>query len=233
MSNIITVYFSGETFAKTDPLWQIDYGMKLLFADIDLPSAYEVVFEADGQACTMLGDETGVDIPTAFIQTGETIYARVFLHSGESDGFVEYVAVIPNNAAIAPSDEPPTPEQESVISRLITLIEAAQEQTASDAHDADLSAQAAKASEDNAKTSEDNAKTSETNANNSANAASGSATSANNAKLAAQTAQEKAEEAQGKAEDAQEAAEDARDEAQTILNRTIYIGDDGLFYINN
>ena len=125
MTNIITVYFSGETFAKTDPLWQIDYGMKLLFADIDLPSAYKVVFEADGQACTMLGDETGVDIPTAFIQTGKTIYARVFLHSGESDGFVEYVAVIPNNAAIAPADEPPTPEQQSVIDRLIGLMEQA------------------------------------------------------------------------------------------------------------
>ena len=87
-------------------------------------------------AGTMLGDESGCPIPTAFVQTGKTIYARVFLHDGEDNGFVEYEAVIPNKVAIAPTDIP-TPEQEGVISQLITLMEAAVEDAQKAAEEAE------------------------------------------------------------------------------------------------
>lgn len=123
MSNIITATFNGDNITRTEPVYQIDYGMVIKFEGIELPDNYEVVFEVEEQACTQLGDENGAPIPTAYIQTGKPIYARIFLHSGES-GYVAYTAVIPNQVAVAPTDEP-TPEQASVIAQMMQLMQEA------------------------------------------------------------------------------------------------------------
>ena len=130
MSNIITATFNGDNITQTEPVCQIDYGLGIKFEGVELPENYEVVFEADGQACTELGDSTGAPIPTAYIQTGKTIYARVFLHTGANDGYVVYTAIIPNTYAVAPSDEP-TPQEASVIAQMMALMNEALEKVKS------------------------------------------------------------------------------------------------------
>ena len=116
--NIITATFGNGNMTRTEPVWQIDYGQYIQFADVELPDQYQVIFECGGQACTVLGDSNGAEIPLAYIQSGKTIYARVFLHVGEDDGEVAYSATIPNIAAATPGDTP-TPEQIDIINQLI------------------------------------------------------------------------------------------------------------------
>ena len=61
---------------KTIPLYQYDYGQKLIITGIELPDYYEVHFsnELHGEAVTSIGDDSGVDIPDAVLTSGSPIY---------------------------------------------------------------------------------------------------------------------------------------------------------------
>jgi len=73
----------------------------------------------------MIGDETGVDIPDEYLTTGQTIFVWLFLHVGENDGETEYRGYIPVTDRAKPTDEEPTPEQQSVITQTIAALNAA------------------------------------------------------------------------------------------------------------
>lgn len=131
MSNIITAKFkAGQTSAWADGLYQYDYGQILKFDGLELPEAYEVHFSDTpiiGDAKTQIGNADGVTIPDEYLQTGSTIYAWVFLHTGEDDGETEYSITVPVTKRPKPTDEAPTPQEQSAIDQAIAALNIAVE----------------------------------------------------------------------------------------------------------
>lgn len=209
MTNIIEATFGGATVCRTPPAYQYDYGQLLSFPDLDLPTAFECHFSNTerGTSVTQIGSSNTVTIPDTMFQSGAYIYAWVFLHTGENDGETEYMAVIPILKRARPSDDTPSPVEQSAITQAIAALNAAVEQTGEDVEDASASAAAALASEQAAAASEVNAAASaaaalasEQAAANSASAAAQSeqnaATSEANAGLSASAAETSADRAE-------------------------------------
>lgn len=201
--------------AKTIPLYQYDYGQKLLIKGVELPEYYEVHFSNQqyGDAITVLGDSTGVLIPDSLVATGETIYVWLFLHDTSYDGETEYMGAIPVIKRAQPTDVTPTPEEQSIITEVIAALnnmeddmseqvqaaEAAKEAaqtaqtaaegaatTASGYVDTVTAAQtAAEAAQAAAETAATSATASATSATSSANSANNALAEATNAKIAA------------------------------------------------
>ena len=180
MTNIIEATFGGATVCRTPPAYQYDYGQLLTFPDLDLPTAFECHFSNTerGTSVTQIGANNVVTIPDTMFQTGAYIYAWVFLHTGEDDGETEYMAVIPILKRAQPTDDVPTPVEQSAITQAIAALNAAVEQTGEDVADAAASAAAALASEQAAAASEVNAAASESAAASNAAAAATSASAA-------------------------------------------------------
>ncbi|MBR5281133.1 MAG: hypothetical protein IKU26_09240, partial [Clostridia bacterium] len=149
MTNIIAASFGGATVCRTSPAYQYDYGQLLTFPDLELPTAFECHFSNTerGTSVTQIGANNVVTIPDTMFQTGAYIYAWVFLHTGEDDGETEYMAVIPILKRAQPTDDVPTPVEQSAITQAIAALNAAVEQTGEDVVDAAASAAAALASE--------------------------------------------------------------------------------------
>ena len=126
MGNIVTAFFPpGSNRATTAYRYQWDYGQILQFSGITLPSTYMVHFSnyVDNEATKMLGDEDGVEIPDAYLMTGLPVYAWVYLHTGEDDGETVYEVTIPVRKRSQPTDETPTPAQQSIIDQLEEAVE--------------------------------------------------------------------------------------------------------------
>lgn len=128
--NILKVAFGGNRMVTSNALWQYDYGQVLQIKGITLPEMYEVHFSVSdsGNAYVAIGDSDGVDIPDALLEIGDSIYAHIYLHTGEDDGETEYRIVIPVHKRAKPTHETPTPVQQSEIERLIALCEEIVEQ---------------------------------------------------------------------------------------------------------
>lgn len=126
MSNILNAVFDGSRRkAITCPLFQYDYGQILKIAGIELPASYQVQFsntEDAGVSKTMLGDADGVQIPDEYLLTGDYIYAFIYLHETEDDGETEYVIEIPVIRRPVPSEETPTPAEQSLIDQLLAQL---------------------------------------------------------------------------------------------------------------
>lgn len=123
-----TVSFHGLRITSTVPLYQFDYGQMLLFDDLDLPEAYEVHFsnsDKRGDSTKQIGDETGVIIPDMYFQSGEDIFAWIYLHADDDDGETEYKVKIPINKRARPTDIEPTPVQQDAITQALAALEAA------------------------------------------------------------------------------------------------------------
>lgn len=128
-TNINKVYFNGKTSAYAERvLYQWDYGQILQLPDLQLPSSYQVHFAnqpAGGQAYVVLGDENGVPIPDTLLTTGLPINAWVFLQTGEDDGETCYKVFIPVTPRPKPSEETPTPAQQSALDKAIAALNTA------------------------------------------------------------------------------------------------------------
>ena len=219
--NVVTASFQDGRITLTAPLWQYDYGQILRFTGVSLPETYEVHFSNTkdrGNAKTAIGNANGVFIPDEFLTTGGSVFAWVFLHTGEDDGETEYRARIPVNKRAMPSDEVPTPQERSVIIQAIAALNAAVESTSEgaasssvSATSAEISAANASASASGAETAAVNAAVSESEAKASASAAAQAATQAVNA---AEAAMEKAMEADVSAQSANSFASSASSSAQ-------------------
>ena len=130
VSNIINIEFGNMTMVETEPHYQYDYGQKVKFTDLSLPSKYEVHFSNDatqGYSYSQMGDSNGVSIPDALFQTGKPIFVFLYLHSSDNDGRTVYVAKIPVRPRAKPSDYVPTPEEQSALTRAIAAIQEAAE----------------------------------------------------------------------------------------------------------
>ena len=131
-NNILKVVFganrtSMENYARSASLWQYDYGQKLLIEGVTLPMAYEVHFsnKRHGNSVTVIGDDTGVNIPDEMLLSGQDVYAWVYLHSTENDGETEYMVTIPVNKRAEPTNDLPTQVQQDVIDQTIAALQAA------------------------------------------------------------------------------------------------------------
>ena len=127
-NNIVTAVFGNNSdLAGTRSLWQWDYGMRLKMVGLDLPATYTVHQSNEkmsGSAKTVIGDETGVDILDEYLTTGKTVYAWVYLHTGEADGETVKMVMIPVNARPMPVEEQPTPVQRGLIDTAIAELNA-------------------------------------------------------------------------------------------------------------
>lgn len=229
MTNIIKANFGKETICRTAPAYQYDYGQLISFPGLNLPVSFECHFSNSdrGNSVTQIGADNAVTIPDAMFQSGDSIYAWVFLHTGEDDGETEYMAVIPILKRAKPSNDVPTPVQQDAITQAIAALNAAVEQTGHDVTDAAASASAALASEQAAARSETNAGNSATAAGQSATAAGQSATAAHQSELNA-SASESA--AASSAADAYRDAERAEQAANTAGYMDVEIIDGRLIY---
>lgn len=159
-NNVVTATFNGATEIVADSRYQYDYGQTLVFADLNLPEAYEVHFSnksSGGTTITQIGNDEGVTIPDQFLSTGGTVYAWVFLHEGEDDGETMYRVAIPVKRRPQPSDDQPTPSEQSAITQAIAALNVAVEEANESAERAALSEANASDSEENASASEENA----------------------------------------------------------------------------
>ena len=131
MLNIVNAYFKDAQMTKTEACYQYDYGRILRLNDLELPDEYEVHFSNSdrGSSITMIGDSNGVSIPDEFFVSGETIYAWIFLHEGENDGETVKEVIIPIIRKSKPTDEEPTPVEQSVITQAIAALNVAVEET--------------------------------------------------------------------------------------------------------
>ena len=128
MSKTITAVFGNGIFATTAKVFQWDAGDKLQFVGIDLPEHYKVDFSNSlvGASKSMLGDSTGVVIPPEYFHPGRMIYAWVVIP--DNDGrYTKYQVNIPIYMRATPTNEEPTPEQESALDEAITALNDAAE----------------------------------------------------------------------------------------------------------
>jgi len=135
-TNVLKIAFGGSKSVKSNPLYQYDYGQKILFVGLSLPNVYEVHFsnyDETGESKTSLGDETGAIIPDEYLTTGLDVYAWIFLHADTSDGETKYKVRIPVNKRARPSDTEPTPVQQDIITQAIAVLNQAVVDTAESA----------------------------------------------------------------------------------------------------
>lgn len=131
MLNVITAKFcSGSNQTWTAEAWQYDYGQVLQIEGLELPDAYEVHFSntpINGNAKPQIGNAEGVEIPDEYFESGEPIYAWLFLHQGEDDGETEKMVTIPIKKRSKEVNEQPTPVEQSAITQAIAALNIAVE----------------------------------------------------------------------------------------------------------
>ena len=225
-SNIINVYFDDARRARTEPLYQWDYGQILQFPGLTLPTAYEAQFSnvpASGETITSIGDEDGVLIPDEFLTTGQNVYCWIFLHTDEDDGETEYYITIPVQKRPEPSDIQPTPVQQDVITQAISALNQAVEQTGQDVIDANAAKVAAEAAQGAAEAAQTAAEGAEGRAQGYARDAADSASSASHDAGAAEDAQAAAEAARDLAKEYADDAADSADKAEQAASTAGYM----------
>ena len=107
-----------------NPLFQYDYGQKLMFEDTPLPATYEVHFSnsefEESKVC--IGNSEGVSIPDEYLLSGEPVYVWVFLHAGVEDGETEFRGMIPVITRPESTDIPVTPQEHNIITETIAAL---------------------------------------------------------------------------------------------------------------
>ena len=126
---IVAAFNERDRRCVIGPLWQYDYGQILKFEGIELPALYEVHFANNprGSAKVAFGTENGVPIPDEFLTSGASVFAWLFLHTGQDDGETEYQVEIVVRRRAKASAEEPTPPEHDTITELIAEMTVASE----------------------------------------------------------------------------------------------------------
>ena len=131
MGNIITVDLSRGKKITLNPVFQWNHGMTMRFINAALPQTYRVDFSNSvrGKAKSQIGSaEEGVLIPDELFFPGDTIYAWIVLALTEDSAIAEWQINLPIDPKAKPTNEPFSPQQQSVADQLIyQLNEAVQE----------------------------------------------------------------------------------------------------------
>lgn len=206
----VIVKMTARRCFRTEPIYQYDVGHELVFDGFELPATFEVHFSLSpmGKSITQVGQNGVCVLPDMYAQTAAPIYAWLYI-ADEETGLTKYSIEIPVQRRAKPTDQQPTPVQQSAIDQAIAALNAGAE-AAEDAQEAAEAAQTgAETAQGQAEDAATRAANSAIDADSSRRFADQSATEAQVAQGKAETAQTKAETAQGKAEAAQAAAEAA------------------------
>lgn len=132
MSNIIQAAFGTSKYVLTAEQPQYAYGQFLSISGADLPETFEIYYSNasfGGKAKRQIGENNIVPIPDEYFVSGHTIYAWIVMHEGTDDGKAEYRIEIPIKRGSKPTDEQPTPIEQSVITQAIAVLNNAVELT--------------------------------------------------------------------------------------------------------
>lgn len=189
----VIVKMTARRCFRTEPIWQYDGGHVLTFEGFDLPMSFEVHFSRSpmGNAIPQIGTNGVCTVPEMFTQNAGVIYAWLYIADVDSR-LTKYSIEIPVAKRAKPTNQEPTPVEQSAIDQAIAALNAGVE-AAEDAQEAAEAAQAsaesyAESAGQSAITSTNAATaaaTSEGNAASSATAAASSATDANASRQAA------------------------------------------------
>lgn len=203
-SNVIIAALGGGRTTVTASRYMEDYGQVLKITGVELPDVYQVDFAnspTDGNSVTMVGNADGVLIPRQFFDTGQDVYAFLYITRADAGRTMATIR-IPNKRRPHRTNEEPTPEEQSVIDQTIAALNEAVEQTAADAEQtasdatrAEAAREGAESAEANAEASASAAATSEANAAQSASTASAAETSASQSAQSALINADRAEQA--------------------------------------
>lgn len=125
--NTVNITLLDGQDAAGGPLFQYDYGQRVLFAGAQLPAAFEVHFgntERLGDSVSVIGSGGAADIPDACLESGRDVWFWIFLHTGEDDGETVFRGRIRVVARTKVTHEEPTPVQQSEISQAIAALNA-------------------------------------------------------------------------------------------------------------
>lgn len=133
MNTTTVTFFGRETACFAQPLWQWDYGQILVIKGVELPESFEVHWtdKTSGTTTTTMGQTvdgvSSVEVPDVYLESGNTVFAYIYLHETEADGETEYKVTIPVLPRPRPVHETPTPVQQTEIEQLMAQLEAATE----------------------------------------------------------------------------------------------------------
>lgn len=232
--NVVTAYLGNNRATTTAGRYQWDYGQVLRIEGINLPYSFQAHFSNTprlGTSKTAIGTDGAVVIPDEYLTTGKTIYAWIFLHDSATDGETIYSITIPVIPRPRPTDEEPTPEQQSEINQYINALNSGVERAETAADSAEASATASQASADesagSATTAAQKASEAATSAGNAAQSAQAAAASETAAGQSASAAAESEAAAQASADDAAESADRAEQAAGQSGYMFFYIDERG------
>lgn len=115
--------------------FQYDYGQVLRLDGFDnLPFAFEMHFGVgNGKSVPVIGQGNEVEVPDMCLLRHGTITAWLYLHDAETDGETRYTIEIPVKPRSEVTHEEPTPVQQSEIEQLIAALNAAVEESETNA----------------------------------------------------------------------------------------------------
>ena len=196
----IIVKMTARRAFRTEPIWQYDVGHELVFEGFELPAAFEVHFSLSpmGKSITQVGQNGVCVLPDMYAQTAAPIYAWLYIVDTET-GLTKYSIEIPVQRRAKPTNQQPTPVEQSAIDQAIAALNAGVEA----AEDAQEAAEAAQAS------AESYAESAGQSAITATNAATSAAASAGNAAASATSAGTSATDANASREAADQSATNA------------------------
>lgn len=120
---IIVAKFGRGNTCRTAPQFRLNRGQILQFEGIELPTLYQAHFSNSpyGQAKTVIGDSTGVQIPQEYFVPGKEIYVWIYVNT-EDYGITKYQITIPVSPRADITDQQPDPEEQTVIDQAIALL---------------------------------------------------------------------------------------------------------------
>lgn len=171
----VAVKMTARRCFRTEPIWQYDGGHVLTFEGFDLPTAFEVHFSRSpmGKAIPQIGTDGVCTVPEMFTQDAGIIYAWLYIADTDSR-LTKYSIEIPVAKRAKPTNQQPTPVEQSAIDQAIAALNVGVERSETAADAAESAQEAAEGYAEAA--------------GNSAITATNAASSAASAKTAAETA---------------------------------------------
>ena len=123
MDKIIEAYPKAGKTANTAPVWQYDYGQLLHINGIELPASYKAEFSntSRGDAIVTVQTTDTVTIPAQFLESGAAVYIWLVVVDADSRT-TEYALIVPVAARAKPTDQDPTPEEQSEIDQTLAAL---------------------------------------------------------------------------------------------------------------
>lgn len=127
---IIVVQKTASQHFRTKKIWQYDVGHALRFDGFNLPYTFEVHFahSPNGESQKQIGQDGICEVPPEYTQNSGFAYAWLY-EVTEDTGLTKHQIEIPVEGRARPTDQEPTPAQQSVIDQTIAESNNALEKT--------------------------------------------------------------------------------------------------------